>query len=184
MNWEDKEISVLKEIYPKGNMKDICSVLNRSWDAIQAKALRLGIFREARMNIGEKNGQWRGGVNYDYYRRVAFEHYPNMCSVCGTKKKLEVHHKDKNRKNNVVENLMIVCLKCHKSIHKEMNGWALNHDECIICQTTKTRHNAHGMCISCYSKIRNSKSIKTRNKRHQKGSSGKYAKGTLRSKRK
>ena len=41
------------------------------------------------------------------------------CQLCGSTKKLEAHHIDKNRENNSLENLIVVCKKCHWGIfHK------------------------------------------------------------------
>jgi 5-methylcytosine-specific restriction endonuclease McrA len=52
------------------------------------------------------------------YRKVAFEHFPHRCSECKTKENLQVHHKDRNRKNNSLSNLQILCSECHRKIHK------------------------------------------------------------------
>ncbi len=47
---------------------------------------------------------------------------PSVCEECGevvSGKRLYAHHKDKNRKNNVLNNLQIVCVKCHNNVmHK------------------------------------------------------------------
>lgn len=40
------------------------------------------------------------------------------CFICKDKTKLHVHHKDKNKKNNSFDNLMILCFQCHSSIHR------------------------------------------------------------------
>ena len=37
------------------------------------------------------------------------------CSLCGNIKDLQVHHKDENRKNNQISNLIILCRSCHSS---------------------------------------------------------------------
>ena len=44
----------------------------------------------------------------------------NNCKDCGCTKfsYLEVHHKDENRNNNVLENLEIYCHSCHLALHK------------------------------------------------------------------
>lgn len=50
------------------------------------------------------------------YRDVAFKFYGHRCSHCGYKKStrmLDVHHIDKNRKNNHKENLIVLCVWCH-----------------------------------------------------------------------
>ena len=44
----------------------------------------------------------------------------NKCEICGTDENLEVHHKDRNTKNNNIENLNVFCDKHHKFIEKEI----------------------------------------------------------------
>lgn len=40
------------------------------------------------------------------------------CELCGkSNKRIIIHHKDKNRKNNEIINLMAICDKCHVKIH-------------------------------------------------------------------
>jgi len=39
------------------------------------------------------------------------------CAICGSMKNLNVHHKDKNRYNNDLSNLITVCSICHGGIH-------------------------------------------------------------------
>jgi len=55
---------------------------------------------------------------YVNYRKLAFEYYkpPHVCVVCGfgIPDVLEVAHVDGNRKNNKVENLVILCPTCHR----------------------------------------------------------------------
>ena len=51
------------------------------------------------------------------YRIKAFAHYPAVCARCGATEKLTVHHVDRNRLNDDVENLEIVCNKCHSLEH-------------------------------------------------------------------
>ena len=53
------------------------------------------------------------------YRINAFREYPHKCSVCNWDEDedvLEVHHIDKNRQNNNLENLIILCPICHKKL--------------------------------------------------------------------
>lgn len=55
----------------------------------------------------------------DTYRALAFRHYSHKCAVCGYKECvdiLEVHHKDGDRNNNALDNLVILCPNCHKKI--------------------------------------------------------------------
>lgn len=53
------------------------------------------------------------------YRGRAFRKYEHKCAICGyneDERLLEVHHIDKNRANNNIENLIILCVMCHKKI--------------------------------------------------------------------
>lgn len=54
------------------------------------------------------------------YREKAFKTYLPLCNRCGysNKEALEVHHKDRNRENNEISNLEILCANCHTIEHK------------------------------------------------------------------
>jgi len=49
------------------------------------------------------------------YARKAYKEYAYRCNKCGIidKRVLLVHHKDKNRYNNNIENLEVLCWNCH-----------------------------------------------------------------------
>lgn len=47
----------------------------------------------------------------------------DKCSICGeNKKRIIIHHKDSNRKNNDKSNLIAVCGSCHTKIHNKLSG--------------------------------------------------------------
>ena len=50
-------------------------------------------------------------------RRMLFEERGRDCEICKKPFFHNIHHKDKNRQNNKLENLMLVCRKCHSNIH-------------------------------------------------------------------
>lgn len=54
------------------------------------------------------------------YREKAFNHYKAICAHCSYSNilALEVHHIDKNRRNNDLSNLQILCANCHTIEHK------------------------------------------------------------------
>lgn len=53
------------------------------------------------------------------YQRIAYEEYGKLCGKCGqTNGQIDVHHKDMNKKNNKVNNLMVLCASCHATLHK------------------------------------------------------------------
>ena len=54
------------------------------------------------------------------HRTIAFENFPHVCNRCGKPVTLttsQVHHKDRNKKNNTLYNLEILCVKCHRLEH-------------------------------------------------------------------
>lgn len=54
------------------------------------------------------------------YRKMAFRNKIPACEKCGYDKFVEilqVHHKDRNRQNNTLENLEILCPTCHEEEH-------------------------------------------------------------------
>jgi len=54
------------------------------------------------------------------YREVAFSVHNKECNRCGYHKQLAVlcvHHKDRDRKNNSIDNLEILCPTCHMEEH-------------------------------------------------------------------
>lgn len=48
-----------------------------------------------------------------------------ICERCGYDKYeiLQVHHKDKNRQNNNLDNLELICPNCHAEEHYLQNSW-------------------------------------------------------------
>lgn len=53
-----------------------------------------------------------------HYRVHALDHIKDhKCFVCGFDKIIEVHHLDKNRQNNSLDNLVLLCPNHHKMIH-------------------------------------------------------------------
>lgn len=101
-----------------------------------------------------------------------------QCAICGSKKRLEVHHIDGKgsnvlikEKNNALENLVVLCSKCHYWIHipNRSNGrklktrglWSDNGiPKCLICGTTERRHWGRGLCLRCYERTRKEYKIK------------------------
>ncbi|MBS4195317.1 HNH endonuclease [Lederbergia citri] len=51
------------------------------------------------------------------YRDKAFKVYGEVCNRCEGTTNLEVHHKDRNRKNNDINNLEVLCKICHVNEH-------------------------------------------------------------------
>lgn len=59
------------------------------------------------------------GKGLTTYRSIAFREYDAKCEICGYSNHLEileVHHIDKNRENNDISNLIILCPNCHAAL--------------------------------------------------------------------
>lgn len=70
----------------------------------------------------ENHPRFRTGIRS--YRSIKLESVKELvCEQCGFDNvlALEVHHKDKNRKNNKLENLELLCCNCHSIRHKSEN---------------------------------------------------------------
>lgn len=53
-----------------------------------------------------------------------------ICERCGYQefRILQIHHKDKNRKNNDLNNLELICPNCHYKDHLLEKSWLNNHN--------------------------------------------------------
>lgn len=63
------------------------------------------------------------------YRKVAFRDSEKKCEICGYDKHeaaLIVHHKDRNRENNTLDNLQVLCSNCHLIEHFEAGDGLFN----------------------------------------------------------
>ncbi len=76
--------------------------------------------KELKKLSAEKNGAWKGGISIAYYRKLFKDKLPKKCEICNSKKYLQVHHIDEDRKNNDMKNLQVICTSCHHKIHKKI----------------------------------------------------------------
>lgn len=78
---------------------------------------------------GNKNSNWNGGITIYRKLKESVDH----CEACEEKNiPFEVHHIDKNRRNNSIKNLLKLCRKCHKHFHKKWyNGTIITQDEIV-----------------------------------------------------
>lgn len=59
------------------------------------------------------------GTDVKSYRTKAIRHYGEECSRCKSSENIQVHHIDRNRENNAIENLEVLCSRCHLAEHAE-----------------------------------------------------------------
>jgi hypothetical protein len=75
-------------------------------------------YNNTALRSGENNPNWKDGETA--YTRFAYNTYKKECSICGfnNENALEIHHIDKNRANNELDNLIILCANHHTLIHR------------------------------------------------------------------
>lgn len=78
---------------------------------------------------GEKSGNWKGGYSQAHYQRVRRELKEDKCESCGaTDRRLDTHHLDRDKSNNALENIVVLCASCHAFLHyieddRGLQGW-------------------------------------------------------------
>jgi hypothetical protein len=70
------------------------------------------------LRSGKNHPNWK--IGKASYRRHAFKHYGEACTVCGysVKEVLEVHHRNGNRSNNKIKNLDVLCPTHHTEFER------------------------------------------------------------------
>jgi len=70
------------------------------------------------------------GHSQAYYQRIRRELKPDICELCGAVPpvRMDTHHKDRDRSNNTIENIMVLCVRCHAYLHyleddRGLRGW-------------------------------------------------------------
>lgn len=124
-------IAKLKEGKAQGLMLwQIADSLGRSRSSIISFAQRHGvrgwpIGAATKDQWGEKNVSYKGGTCRSTIRRITKRVLSEagvdlfLCNRCGLEGKVEHprHHKDRNRSNNKLENLEVLCVSCHTKDH-------------------------------------------------------------------
>lgn len=98
-----------------------CSARCRSAYNTYQWCLRTGKFKNpgvgsGNAQIGETNHRYKTGIGI--YHKKAFSIKDCICEQCGSVQNLLVHHKDHDRSNNELDNLEILCKRCHQKHHE------------------------------------------------------------------
>lgn len=84
------------------------------------KMINKGSFKKGEHRSPNTEFKYKNGLGY----RHLLENGKlfKSCKICKEPniKRLHVHHKDKNRLNNKLENLLILCRKCHLKLHNRI----------------------------------------------------------------
>lgn len=78
-----------------------------------------GKFKKGKLAPGYVNGE----KTLFKKNRAILKSIHKNCQTCGlTSKSFDTHHIDGDYSNNKIDNLMILCKKCHRNIHTKING--------------------------------------------------------------
>src|SRR4029077_852901 len=122
-------------------------------------------YRGLKRKWGADHAQWRGGrvvgVNGYVYVRVApntlvLEHRAVWERAYGPiPDGMVIHHRNRNRSDNRLENLEAVDETEHLSQHFSLAGrWSKRHNACVLCGTAARPHHAHGLCSRCLERVK------------------------------
>lgn len=104
-----------KMFLPTNPRNHLCSDSCRTqWDKQHGRDRHYidGIYIKKGYNQGkENNNNWKGGTAYRHLVVV------ESCEICGSTDNLVVHHRNHNHEDNRVENLQVLCKKCHQKHH-------------------------------------------------------------------
>lgn len=101
--------------------KKFCSIKCRSAHGSWRYRVRNGFIEKPGVGSGGnqegvRNSQYKNG--WTSYRKKPFDTgKPKLCERCGSSKYLLVHHIDHDRSNSSIENLEVLCKKCHQEHH-------------------------------------------------------------------
>lgn len=65
---------------------------------------------------GENHYMWKGGTERRPYRKKIVK---ESCAACGSRQNLSIHHIDLDHYNDADDNLQVLCVSCHMSLHKQ-----------------------------------------------------------------
>ena len=76
------------------------------------------LWRNSEVHVANNHPNWTNGLG-SYRARLKRASVEKMCAKCLTvdDRVLAVHHKDKDRTNNALSNLMWLCHNCHYLVH-------------------------------------------------------------------
>ena len=132
---KDRHCNVCNQLYkPKGSCSKYCdSCREESTKKVAKEAVRRWHLANGILNgKGSGSNTGKGEENHMYkHGRLTFQRWARerkeevgLCEHCGKDIKHAAHyewvghHKDHNRENNVIENLVLLCKRCHQIEHE------------------------------------------------------------------
>ncbi len=116
---------VLEKLYVEKGMtqKEIAQMYGVSQRTIRAYVDRFGLHRgDAGALFGEDNPNWKGEIvskdgGYSRTHNITDKVKKGVCDRCGYVGQTQIHHDDRDPTNTQSDNLIELCLMCHKAEH-------------------------------------------------------------------
>jgi len=106
MRKDDRNIAIIKDYESGMNVVNLVS---------KYKITSTRIYQLLKLKNKIKNKE------INFYQKLVQKNKDLGCALCGTMTATEIHHIDRDRTNNSVENLTPLCNNCHRNYHeKEM----------------------------------------------------------------
>lgn len=117
--------------------KQLEGTYKSSWESLTQEQKDEVCKKISQSKLREKNPNWIDNYKERNYTdlKVAIKKSPEnynceLCGINGTQKSLFVHHIDNSHENDSIENLSVVCSKCHNQIHERgYNFWTNNRKD-------------------------------------------------------
>lgn len=100
---------------------------SRKYCSIECRSIKALSNKETRRKSKLANMKRRGFGYGKTLRRYIFEYKKPICEVCGYSDYmfcLDMHHIDKNPNNNTLSNVAVLCVICHRKLHKGVIDYA------------------------------------------------------------
>lgn len=110
-----------KEFQPTSGVQKVCAECKPAYKKAQMHKYYEAHYEQKgsykwEMPKGKASPSYKDGIGV--FTKIAFDAYPPYCNRCKSTVHLCVHHKDRNRHNNDVANLEILCKSCHQKEHE------------------------------------------------------------------
>ena len=127
---DNKEFCLKDFTPPKNPYAKLCSEFCQSRDYRKRNPEKVRLWsRNARKKFPERRREYASRAHDKSYfgglRRKVLERDNFACTDCGKEYptfRIAVHHRDTNKKNNTMENLITLCCSCHAKAHVKLNG--------------------------------------------------------------
>ena len=106
-----KDYGVKNRLKNKDKLREYFKELSKTPERKEYKRNQWKKHKEKYLKIRVKKSY---GLDFEDYKKMV-----SKCPLCGFNKyPCDIHHKDKNKKNNNINNLIGLCPSCHMGIHR------------------------------------------------------------------